>query len=188
MVKELESIFISGSIRIRRLDARFTERVSNAIMSGMKVVVGDADGADTSIQSYLMSIGANNVNVYCSGEFPRNNLGDWDVKNIFPDAPIGTRAYYTAKDLSMAEVASFGLMVWDSKSTGTLSNVIRLLEEKKKSVVFVNKSKTFFNVSDGRSLLRLVENMSEVAKIKANSKIGLAKKIEAFCPPQPSFI
>jgi len=43
----------------------------------------------------------------------------------------------------MADVADYGLMIWDAKSTGTLSNVIELLKRKKKAVVFVNKEKTF---------------------------------------------
>jgi len=47
----------------------------------------------------------------------------------------------------MAAAADVGLMVWDAKSTGTLSNIIELLAQKKKSVVFVNKEKTFRTIS-----------------------------------------
>ena len=56
--------------------------------------------------------------------------------NVYSKAKVGSRAYFTAKDLEMARTSDYGLMIWDCKSTGTLSNVIELLREKKKSVVF----------------------------------------------------
>ncbi len=38
----------------------------------------------------------------------------------------------------MARNSDYGLMIWDCKSTGTLSNVIELLRDRKKTVVFAN--------------------------------------------------
>ncbi len=92
----------------------------------------------------------------------------------------GTRAFFTAKDIEMAEAADYGLMIWDAKSTGTLSNVLELLARKKKSVVFVNKAKLFKNVGDVHQLEELVSYMSEVARRKAEDKIKLTERIEAF--------
>ncbi|RZF63922.1 hypothetical protein EWE75_13100 [Sphingomonas populi] len=180
----METVFISGSIAISRLDERVKDRISKAVEAGLSVAVGDADGADTSIQQHLASINAEHVTVYCSGDRPRNNVGDWTVENVYPDAEPGTRAYFTAKDLKMAAAANYGLMIWDTKSTGTLSNVFELLKDKKTSVVFVNKAKTFVNVKDGQALESLLENMSDVAKAKAEKKIGLASKIAALKQPQ----
>jgi hypothetical protein len=184
----METVFIAGSIAISRLDPRVKERISKAVRAGLSVAVGDADGADASIQEYLASISAEHVTVYCSGDKPRNNIGDWIVEHVYPDAEPGTRKYFTAKDLKMAAAADYGLMIWDSKSTGTLSNVIELLKANKKSVVFVNKAKAFVNVSDSESLERLLENMSEVAKAKAEQKIGLSSRISALSHPQYSLI
>jgi hypothetical protein len=188
MVTEMETVFIAGSIAISRLDSRVKERISKAVGAGLSVAVGDADGADTSIQQHLASINAERVTVYCSGDRPRNNVGDWIVEHVYPDAAPGTRGYFTAKDLKMAAAANYGLMIWDAKSTGTLSNVIELLKAKKKSVVFVNKAKAFVTVADGQSLERLLENMSDVAKAKAERKMALSSKIAALCQPQYSLI
>jgi hypothetical protein len=188
MVTEIETVFISGSIAISRLDERVRERISKVVEAGLSIVVGDADGADTSIQQHLASINAHNVTVYCSGDRPRNNVGAWPVQNVYPDVLPGTRSYFTAKDVEMAGVANYGLMIWDSKSTGTLSNVIELLAKNKKSVVFVNKIKAFLIVSDFSSLERLLENMSDVAKVKAERKIGLSSKVNMFNEAQYSFI
>jgi predicted XRE-type DNA-binding protein len=71
-------------------------------------------------------------------------------------------------------------MVWDCKSTGTLSNVIELLRERKKSVVFVNKNKDFVTISDKSGLERLLSFMSDHARVKAEDKIGLAAKIASI--------
>ncbi|MEO7689679.1 MAG: hypothetical protein ABIS51_10370 [Sphingomonas sp.] len=59
---------------------------------------------------------------------------------FYPDAVPGTRAYFTAKDVEVAQAANYGLMIWNSKNAGTLSNVSELAKARKKSVVFVNRA------------------------------------------------
>ena len=83
---------------------------------------------------------------------------------------MGSRAYYTAKDLEMVRVSDYGLMIWDCKSTGTLSNMIELLREKKRSVVFVNKNADFVTVSNKDELDYLLSFMSDRARAKAEKK------------------
>ncbi|MEO6678712.1 MAG: hypothetical protein ABIO21_15210, partial [Pseudomonas sp.] len=89
----------------------------------------------------------------------------------------GSRAFFTAKDVVMAEAADYGLMIWDAKSTGTLSNVIELLARKKKSLVFVNKEKAFKVVGNVSQLEELVAFMSDYARQKADEKIKLFDRI-----------
>lgn len=181
----MTTVFIAGSMNIKHLDRMVKDRIDNIVESEFDVVVGDADGADTSIQSYLVERDALHATVYCSGTRPRNNVGDWVVKTIEAKHAAGTRAFFTVKDVAMAQVADFGLMVWDSKSTGTLSNVIELLKQKKKSVVFVNKEKIFVTVSDVDSLELLVSYMSPNARLKADLKIRLLSKIAELKHLQP---
>ena len=176
----MTTVFIAGSIAIKRLHQSVVERIEKAATTGLSVVVGDADGADTAIQEALVRLNAEQVTVYCSGEYPRNNLGQWPVNQVFPLAAPGTRAFFTAKDVEMAEDADYGLMIWDSKSTGTLSNVMELLAREKKSVVFVNKTKTFVTVASVAHLRELLTHMSEHARAKAEQKIGLTKRIAAL--------
>ena len=45
----MTTVFVASSIRIKRLHPLFAERLSNIVSSNMDVVVGDADGADTSM-------------------------------------------------------------------------------------------------------------------------------------------
>ena len=64
----MTTVFIAGSINIKHLDRKVKERMDNIIASDFTAVVGDADGADTAIQTYLLDRGVKNAVVYCSGE------------------------------------------------------------------------------------------------------------------------
>ncbi|MFC0266462.1 hypothetical protein [Kushneria aurantia] len=176
----MTTIFVAGSINIKNLDRQVKERLDRIIESGFGVVVGDADGADSSIQSYLAEKQDQHTTVFCSGENPRNNLGGWPVHYVAAKAAPGTRAFFTAKDIEMARVADYGLMIWDAKSTGTLSNVLELLQQKKKAVVFVNKDKDFVNVGNLEQLHTLLSRMSSHAHMKAEQKIGLFSRLNAL--------
>lgn len=180
----MTKVFIAGSIKIKQLDPKFIERIRNIVADDLEVVVGDANGADTSIQSELRDRLAENVTVYCSGDEPRNNVGGWKVKAIHSSAEPGTRAFFTAKDKAMAADADYGLMLWDAASAGTLSNVIELIKGGKKCVVFVNKNKSFLNVKEPNDLNNLVSVMSSGARNQAERKIGLSRKLSEVINPQ----
>jgi len=172
------TVFVAGSMHIKLLDAKVKERIEKIVLSKFAIVVGDAEGADRSIQVLLFELGAANTTVYCSGAAPRNNVGDWPIHSVTTHHPEGSRAFFTAKDIVMADVADYGLMIWDAKSTGTLSNVIELLKRKKKTVVFVNRDKSFINVTSVVQLEELVTRMSKHAREKADEKIRLTQQIE----------
>ncbi len=167
-------------MKIKHLDPKVKERIDKIVKSNFNVVVGDADGADACIQAHLFAHGASNTVVYCSGSQPRNNVGSWPIRNVDSTHTPGSRAFFTAKDVEMAKVADYGLMIWDAKSTGTLSNVIELLRQRKKSIVFVNKEKEFKTVGDISHLEALVMWMSEEARRKADEKLHLFDKIQAI--------
>lgn len=174
------TVFIAGSMNIKHLDPKVKERIENIVSQDFHVVVGDADGADTSIQAHLFNLGNSKTTVFCSGTYPRNNVGDWPVRSIETSHTEGTRAFFTAKDIRMADEADFGLMIWDTKSTGTLSNILELLARKKKSVVFVNKVKSFKNVGNINQLEELLTFMSDAARKKAEEKIKLTERIDSL--------
>lgn len=182
----MHKVFISGSMAIKNINPEVLERINNVIDSGYQVLVGDADGVDTSIQSYLLERNAQSVMVYCTGEQPRNNVGKWTVNRTQTNYSPGTRAYFTAKDLVMADECDYGLMIWDTKSTGTLSNAIELLKRNKKSLVFVNKAKIFIKIKSVSDLEDLISYMSDTAKEKADKKIGFKSTIESFKNEQSS--
>lgn len=176
----MNKIFISGSMRIKRIDNKVEERIDNIINSNFPILIGDADGADTSVQELVNSKEYKNVIVYCSGDRVRNNIGRWEVRKIRTAYKKNSRLFFTAKDIEMAKACDYGLMVWDLKSTGTLNNVYELVSRGKKSLVFVNKTKEFVRVAGPDDFEKLTSFMSSSAFEKADKKIQLRKKIQGL--------
>lgn len=176
----MNKVFISGSMRIKRIDKKVEERIDNIINSNFPILLGDAKGVDTSIQELVKSREYQNVTIYCSGAHVRNNIGRWKVIKIKNEYEKNSRLFFTAKDIQMAKECNYGLMVWDSKSTGTLNNVYELLSQGKKSLVFVNKIKKFVKVINLDDFEKLTSLMSKSAFEKADRKIKLRKKIQGL--------
>lgn len=152
----MNTVFIGGSRHFSRLPAEVKERMDNVLSGGLRVIVGDANGADKAVQKYLLDSHHDDVTVFCSGETCRNNLGGWRTNNI--DVPKSAKGFqfYATKDREMAREADFGLMIWDGKSAGTLLNVLRLLRADKKAVLFNVPDKrvtTFKSSSDWDNFL-----------------------------------
>lgn len=140
-------VFIAGSRKIARLNNVLMERLDKIIKSGHSVLVGDANGVDKIVQKYLFEQKYRDVFVFCVGSICRNNIGHWEVKNINEPSRIKNFEYFATKDLQMAKEADYGLMIWDSKSKGTLNNILNLLKRDKMVVVYFSTEKKFYNLS-----------------------------------------
>src|SRR4051812_43968270 len=108
----MTTVFVGGSMNIKHLAREIVDRLANIVESNFRVIVGDASGVDSSLQETLRDLDANNVTVFCSGNVPRNNIGGWTVSRVDTDATPGSRAFFSTKDLMMARLADYGLMIW----------------------------------------------------------------------------
>jgi hypothetical protein len=147
----MTTIFVGGSRHVPILPEAFVERLDNVIREGFRVIVGDAGGADTAIQRYLLAAGYRNTTIFCSGARCRNNLGNWDTRHVTVPSGMHGFQFHAAKDREMAREAEFGLMVWDGRSPGTLLNVLRLNQAGKRSVLFCvqeRRAMTFGTIRD----------------------------------------
>ena len=147
----MTKVFIGGSRGIQKLDVEVRQRLDEIIRKQLFVLIGDSNGADKAVQSYLHERGYNRVEVFCTGGHCRNNVGNWKVTTVAAPSARKDFEFYEAKDRKMTEESSVGLMLWDGKSKGTLSNVHRLLDSSKKVVVWIapeKKFETLANVDD----------------------------------------
>lgn len=142
----MHSVFVAGSRALSRLNAQIKERLDNILKQNLTVIVGDANGADKAVQRYLAERSYERVIVYCM-EVCRNNIGNWRTheEKTRPGLPRD-RHYYGIKDLAMAKDASFGFMIWDGTSKGTLTNVLNLVKAEKKVLLYHSPKKHFFTV------------------------------------------
>lgn len=143
----MNKVFVGGSRRISRLSAEVRQRLDRIIDNSLDVIIGDANGADKAVQAYLSEKGYSAVEVFCSGSECRNNVASWPVRSISADKRRRS-SFYSTKDRAMADEASYGLMIWDGKSIGTLMNVFRLVQRDKPVVVFVAPDKQFSELKD----------------------------------------
>ena len=156
MSAETTNVFIAGSRQLSRLNADVKHRINTMIEKGFTILVGDANGADKAVQRYLADKGYRNVMVHCMAGNFRNNVGAWPTREIV--APKGARgfAYYATKDQAMVDDASFGLMLWDGKSKGTLNSVVNMVRQQKPVVVYLAPMQTFQNIRSARDVMNLL--------------------------------
>ncbi len=123
----MEAVFLGGSRRIARLNESIRSMLDELLDRGLWIFIGDANGADRTLQQHLADRGYERVVVYAVTGMLRNNVGHWKVRSV--NAPSGARGFdlYSVKDMQMANDASYGFMLWDGKSRGTLANVRSLL-------------------------------------------------------------
>ena len=131
-------IFIAGARSITSLDDSVQKKLMSIYNKNYNVFVGDCYGIDTAVQNFFMKLRYKNVTVYASNGKARNNVGNWKVENIHVNNSIKGFDFYKQKDEAMAKNADYGFMVWDGKSRGTLNNIINLINDNKKVVVYIS--------------------------------------------------
>jgi len=159
-------IFIAGPRKVTKLNDQVKDRLENIKRNNYTVLVGDANGVDKAVQSYFNNVFYYNVIVYSVNGKPRNNVGNWDTKNIVLNQKKKDFSYYTAKDKEMAKDADFGLMIWNGKSRGTLNNIINLSRLNKKTLLYFLPGKTFITIKNLEDINKLISGCdSETRKI-----------------------
>ena len=116
--------------------------------------------------------------VYCSGNRCRNNLGNWKSIKIGGESKTKNLKFYMMKDAEMANNAEYGFMLWDGKSAGTINNVLNLIINEKKTLIYFLPQKRFYTISNIDNFMRTSKYCNEGEIKKIDTKINLAKKID----------
>lgn len=148
----MHTVFIAGSRHITTLEDNVKERINTMMTKNLKIIVGDASGADQLVQEFLFSSDYKNVEIFCMGGFCRNNVGNWPIRKIAGSYSKRDFSYYAIKDQAMVKEANYGLMLWDGKSSGTKRNILQLVQEKVPVVVYMHPSKSFHTVLQEKDL------------------------------------
>jgi predicted flavoprotein YhiN len=78
---------------------------------------------------------------------------------------------HAIKDRKMVEIAKLGIMIWDSESAGTLSNVIDLVEQEKECYLWLASGSDlcrFDNLNSLEKFLTSYPEQTEEAKKRLN--------------------
>ena len=150
-------VFIGGSRRLSRLNSQIKHRLDSVIDKDLTVIVGDANGVDKAVQSYLAQRNYENVAVFCMAGVCRNNVGNWPTREILAGQNARRdAAFFGTKDRAMGAEADYGFMLWDGKSRGTLANIRDLIGRQKPVVVYLASSKSFFTLRKQDELAELL--------------------------------
>lgn len=171
----MSRVFIGGSRTIARLNAEVRDQLDELLSRGFQVVIGDANGADKTVQTYLASKGYRNVILYCSGDKCRNNVGNWTVRHVQASSAVKDLEYYSQKDKEMAREADQGLFLWDGSSRGTLENIRRMLDAGKPSLVYLSDSRSFITVQSREDFQTLSALPRPRTKVGRRSSHGPAR-------------
>jgi len=165
-------VFIAGSRRLSRLNHDVRRRLDTIVDKGFTVILGDANGADRAVQQYLSSKGYSNVLVFCMDSGCRNNVGGWPTRTIAAAHPLRRDfAYYSTKDRATSEAADYGLMLWDGRSRGTLTNIVHLVREGKPVVVYVAPERCFYTLRQASQLAEVVSRFDPSALARINGEL-----------------
>ena len=142
----MKKIFIGGSRKISRLNKVLKNKLDNIIYNEYTILVGDANGADKSVQKYLFNRLYDKVIVYCMDSECRNNIGNWNTRYIFSNISNNKKdfTYYSLKDSEMVKDSDLGFMLWDGKSKGTFNNIINLLKIEKMVIIYHSMYKKLY--------------------------------------------
>ena len=180
----MTKVFVGGSRSISHLTNDVQHRLDHIIQQNMLVLLGDANGADKAVQKFLCDRHYQSVLVFCMEQQCRNNLGNWPLRLIENAGHKKGYAYYVLKDEAMAREADYGFMLWDGKSKGTLNNVINLLRETKKVLVYLAPDKRFCALTQLNELDELLTQCDQTLRQFFATKLTAVQPIHHA---QPSF-
>ncbi len=175
----MTKVFFGGSRRLGRLSPLVKVRAEKMITEGLRILVGDASGADKSIQSFFAQRLYTNVDVYFSGATCRNNIGGWPTRRVSVNRAKRDFRYFVAKDVAMSDEADYGLMIWDGQSQGTVNNILNLLERRKIVVIYVSPSREFLTFRFPWDAAELLRRIDESAIDALDKKIEFRRRIAA---------
>ena len=175
----MTTVFIGGSRKISRLNAEVERRIQAIVEQGFPIVIGDANGADKAVQRYLAKKQYANVTVFCMDGDYRNNMANWPTQAIAAQSSTSCFAYYMTTDRAMASASSYGLMLWDAESKGTLNNVVQLVRQQKPTVVYIAPLNIFETIRTAADVTNLL-----LAKCEVSSAQRLSRELDLPDAPE----
>jgi len=164
-------IFIAGPRAIKEIDENICIKLENICTKGYDILVGDADGIDSSIQKFLRINSYKKVTIFASKGIARNNYGDWKVEGVEVANNVTGFDFYAQKDLEMAKRANIGFMIWNGKSKGTFHNMINVLNLQKEVFLYYIPNQKFYR-------LKTIQDLNEFL----NSNVKLDSKLAKLLP------
>lgn len=156
-------VVLGGSRQLSFLPEEVMDNLNSWMRDGVEFLVGEAKGTDAKFQEFFKFSKYDKVKIYYSGDYVRHNFGNWETEKIDSGLKSKSHAMHAAKDRTMTLLADTGLMIWDTLSAGTLSNLIDLLNQGKHCQMYVaGEDSNLYYLNSASDLDRWNERYPEV--------------------------
>jgi len=169
------SVVLGGSRKIDRLPGEIQELLESLMSNSEEFIVGDAVGSDLAFQKFFSGSKYLPVTVFSSAGYVRNNVGHWPEQLIESGLKSKSNAVHAVKDRKMVEIAQSGIMIWDSESAGTLSNVIDLVDQEKECYLWLAAESDLCRFDNSKSLEKFLVKFPEQAE-EATKRLNRFRK------------
>ena len=180
----MTNVMLGGSRHLTNLPQIVIDKLNDHMNANVWFLVGDAVGADSLFQKFLLQQKYLRVVVFTSMDKPRNNFGNWKTKSIDSGLKSQSAAKHTAKDRKMVEIADEGLMIWDNESPGTLANAIDFVEIGRSCLFWTPKDDFLWNLDSPKNLQSLLETNFAIAQ-ESQKRLETYRKREAKKRTEP---
>jgi hypothetical protein len=85
--------------------------------------------------------------------------------------------YFATKDLAMAKAASYGFMIWDGRSKGTVNNLLNLLHFGKVCLLYKTGDKDFVTVRNASDLRAVLAKCSDGDYAELSARLNLEARL-----------
>lgn len=181
----MTSVFLGGSRAISKLNSVIREQLTNLMNHRCTILIGDANGADKAMQRFFADHRYENVIVFCMNDF-RNNLGSWQTRVIRADRKTRGFSYFSMKDKEMSREVRCGLMLWDGMSKGTLRNILELVADHKKVLVYLAPEKRFYKLTTEEELGDLLSRCDSAVIQNLTRELGTELQLNLRQTEMPS--
>jgi len=156
------NIVLGGSRHIEKIPTEVLELISDYVGKKYNFLIGDAPGSDSAFQYFFAQEKYQKVKIFSSAGYIRNNIGSWDWELIDSGLKSKSNAVHAFKDRHMCKLSSFGIMIWDCQSAGTLSNVIDLVSQGKNCFIWVAPDSDLYQFDNQKSLKKWMNAYQDV--------------------------
>ncbi len=177
---------LGGSRHLTNIPQPVVEKLIDHMNGSAWFLVGDAIGADSLFQKFLVDAKYPHVVVFTSMDQPRNNFGNWQTSIIDSGLKSQSAAKHTVKDRKMVEKADEGLFIWDNESPGTLANAIDFIDIGRSCFFWTSKDDCLWNLDSPQNLKSLLETNLQIAQ-ESQKRLATYRNREArkHIPEQP---
>jgi hypothetical protein len=181
------NIVLGGSRHIEKISSEVLELITDYMGKKYNFLIGDAPGSDSAFQYFFAKEKYQEVKIFSSAGYIRNNIGIWDWELIDSGLKSKSNAMHAFKDRHMCKLSSSGIMIWDCQSAGTLSNVIDLVRQGKNCFIWVAPDSDLYQFDNQKSLEKWMNAYQDVRDeaLKRLEKFEKRKIKKSKSNPQP---